>query len=226
MQSKTSKEVSDRHTIPQSTPHDIMAHFQLVVETVVSSLFPLSLPFLLSPPPLLPPLPPPARTNAVWEMEQRHKQDRHQQLKQQVREAFHMQRHQMHVRHQKVRPNIPCTNISVPMSSLLSLFPPSPSLSLSCPSLPLSLAFFHLPSSLVPSPSPRQEVELQARRDQFRLEELRQQHLLEKRQLPKRLKTDHKLQVAEARKAARNKKDESSKEKLRKVRVGRQSSPT
>ena len=41
--------------------------------------------------------------------------------------------------------------------------------------------------------------------------------MLEKRQLPKRLKTDHKLQVAEARKAARNKKDESSKEKLRKV---------
>lgn len=44
--------------------------------------------------------------------------------------------------------------------------------------------------------------------------------MLEKRQLPKRLKADHKLQVAEARKAARSKKDENSKEKLRKVRGG------
>ena len=34
-------------------------------------------------------------------MEQRHKQEQHQTLKQQLREAFHMQRHQMAVRHQK-----------------------------------------------------------------------------------------------------------------------------
>ena len=46
--------------------------------------------------------PPSGHMNALWEMEQRQKQDRHQQLKQQVREAFHMQRHQMQVRHQKV----------------------------------------------------------------------------------------------------------------------------
>lgn len=39
--------------------------------------------------------------NERWEMEQRHKQEQHQMLKQQVREAFHMQRHQMAVRHQK-----------------------------------------------------------------------------------------------------------------------------
>ena len=108
-------------------------------------------------------------------------------------------------------------------TTVISCLSVLPSLSLPCPSLPFSFTSFLF--SLVPSPPPPplQEVELQARRDQFRLEELRQQHLLEKRQLPKRLKADHKLQVAEARKAARNKKDESSKEKLRKVRVGRQS---
>ena len=41
-------------------------------------------------------------TNELWEMEQRQKQERHQLLKQELREAFHMQRHQMHSRHQKV----------------------------------------------------------------------------------------------------------------------------
>jgi len=61
-------------------------------------------------------------------------------------------------------------------------------------------------------------VELQARRDQFRMEELRQQHLLEKRQLPKRLKAEHKGLVAELRKAVRSKKVENSKEKFKKVR--------
>ena len=61
-------------------------------------------------------------------------------------------------------------------------------------------------------------MELQARRDQFRMEELRQQHLLEKRQLPKRLKAEHKGQVAELRKAVRSKKVENSKEKFKKVR--------
>lgn len=60
-----------------------------------------------------------------------------------------------------------------------------------------------------------QEVELQARRDQFQLEELRQKQLLEKRQLPKRLKADHKQKIAEARKALRNKKVE--KDSLKKL---------
>ena len=41
-------------------------------------------------------------TNELWEMEQRQKQDKHQMLKQELREAFHMQRHQMRSRHQKV----------------------------------------------------------------------------------------------------------------------------
>ncbi len=40
--------------------------------------------------------------SVLWEMEQRQKQDHHQLVKQQLREAFHMQRHQMHVRHQMV----------------------------------------------------------------------------------------------------------------------------
>ena len=97
-----------------------------------------------------------------WEMEQRHKQDQHQMLKQQLREAFHMQRHQMAVRHQK-------------------------------------------------------EVDLQSRKDAFRLDELHQKQLLEKRQLPKRLKADHKQQVAELRKAIRLKKSDSDREKLKQV---------
>lgn len=50
------------------------------------------------------------------------------------------------------------------------------------------------------------------------MEELRQQHLLEKRQLPKRLKAEHKGQVAELRKAVRSKKAENSKDKFKKVR--------
>lgn len=58
-------------------------------------------------------------------------------------------------------------------------------------------------------------MELQGRRDQFQLEELRQKQLLEKRQLPKRLKADHKQKVAEARKALRNKK--ADKDTLRKL---------
>ena len=62
-----------------------------------------------------------------------------------------------------------------------------------------------------------QEVELQGRRDQFQIEELRQQQLLEKRQLPKRLKAEHKLQVAELRKAARNKRTDNDREKIRQL---------
>lgn len=62
-----------------------------------------------------------------------------------------------------------------------------------------------------------QEVELQGRRDQFQIEELRQQQLLEKRQLPKKLKTEHKAQVAELRKASRNKRTDNDREKLRQL---------
>ena len=56
-------------------------------------------------------------------------------------------------------------------------------------------------------------MELQGRRNQFKLEELRQSQLLEKRQLPKRLKLEHKQKIAEARKAMKNKKGD--KEQLR-----------
>lgn len=56
---------------------------------------------------------------------------------------------------------------------------------------------------------------MQERRDQLHLEELRQQQLLEKRQLPKKLKADHKQKISEARKAIRNKK--ADKETLKKL---------
>lgn len=59
-------------------------------------------------------------------------------------------------------------------------------------------------------------MELQERRDQFQLEELRQKQLLEKRQLPKKLKADHKQKVADARKAMRNNK-KADKDSLRKL---------
>lgn len=49
------------------------------------------------------------------------------------------------------------------------------------------------------------------------MEELRQQQLLERRQLPKKLKAEHKQQVAELRKAIRQKKVENDKEKFRQV---------
>ena len=62
-----------------------------------------------------------------------------------------------------------------------------------------------------------QEIELQARRDQFRIEELRQQQILEKRQLPKSLKAEHKIQVAELKKAIRSKKIVNDKEKFRQL---------
>ena len=42
------------------------------------------------------------RENDQWELEKRHKQEQHQLQRQNVREAFHMQRHQMQMRHQKV----------------------------------------------------------------------------------------------------------------------------
>ena len=42
------------------------------------------------------------KENEIWELEKKHTQDKHQLLKQQMREAFHMQRHQMQMRHQKV----------------------------------------------------------------------------------------------------------------------------
>lgn len=59
-------------------------------------------------------------------------------------------------------------------------------------------------------------MELQGQRDQFQLEELRQKQLLEKRQLPKRLKADHKQKISDARKALRNSK-KPDKDVLRKL---------
>jgi hypothetical protein len=62
----------------------------------------------------------------------------------------------------------------------------------------------------------QKEIELQARRDQFRLDELRQQQLLEKRQVPKKLKAEHKQVIAEMRKG-RQKRSDNYKEDLKRV---------
>lgn len=66
-------------------------------------------------------------------------------------------------------------------------------------------------------PVSMQEIELQAKRDQFRLDELRQQHLLEKRQLPKKLKAEHKQVITEMRRG-KQKKAENFKDDLKRVR--------
>ena len=62
-----------------------------------------------------------------------------------------------------------------------------------------------------------QEIELQAKRDQFRLDELRQQHLLETRQVPKKLKAEHKQVISELRKGRQKKNAETFKEELKRV---------
>lgn len=46
---------------------------------------------------------------------------------------------------------------------------------------------------------------------------MRQEHILQKRQLPKKLKGEHKAQVNELRKAIRNKKTANDKEKFRQL---------
>ena len=62
-----------------------------------------------------------------------------------------------------------------------------------------------------------QEMELQARRDQFRVDELRQQHLLETRQVPKKLKAEHKQVLSELRKGRQRKNAEAFKEEVKRV---------
>lgn len=44
-----------------------------------------------------------AREAAMWELEERHLQEKHQQLKQQLKDQYFMQRHQLLKRHEKVR---------------------------------------------------------------------------------------------------------------------------
>lgn len=43
-----------------------------------------------------------AREAAMWELEERHLQEKHQQLKQQLKDQYFMQRHQLLKRHEKV----------------------------------------------------------------------------------------------------------------------------
>lgn len=58
------------------------------------------------------------------------------------------------------------------------------------------------------------EKEHQAKKDQFKMEDLKQRQLLEERQLPKVLKEEHKVKIAEAKKMMKGKKDI---EKLRQI---------
>lgn len=44
----------------------------------------------------------PAREAAFWELEERHLQEKHQLLKQQLKDQYFMQRHQLLKRHEKV----------------------------------------------------------------------------------------------------------------------------
>lgn len=44
-----------------------------------------------------------ARESELWEMEQQQIQEKHQLLKHQLKEAFFMHRHQMHMKHKKVK---------------------------------------------------------------------------------------------------------------------------
>ena len=39
----------------------------------------------------------------MWELEERHLQEKHQQLKQQLKDQYFLQRHQLLKRHEKVR---------------------------------------------------------------------------------------------------------------------------
>lgn len=42
----------------------------------------------------------------MWELEERHLQEKHQQLKQQLKDQYFLQRHQLLKRHEKVRGSI------------------------------------------------------------------------------------------------------------------------
>lgn len=44
-----------------------------------------------------------AREAAMWELEERHLQEKHQLFKQQLKDQYFMQRHQLLKRHEKVR---------------------------------------------------------------------------------------------------------------------------
>lgn len=42
----------------------------------------------------------------MWELEERHLQEKHQQLKQQLKDQYFLQRHQLLKRHEKVREEV------------------------------------------------------------------------------------------------------------------------
>ena len=57
-----------------------------------------------------------ARESELWEMEQQQIQEKHQLLKHQLKEAFFMHRHQMHMKHKKVSP-VMSSSLSVDLFS-------------------------------------------------------------------------------------------------------------
>lgn len=52
----------------------------------------------------------------MWELEERHLQEKHQQLKQQLKDQYFLQRHQLLKRHEKVRAE---GNVSIEKCSVL-----------------------------------------------------------------------------------------------------------
>lgn len=54
-----------------------------------------------------------AREAAVWELEERHLQEKHQLSKRQLKDIFFLQRHQMLVRHEKVKNCLFCSETFV-----------------------------------------------------------------------------------------------------------------
>lgn len=54
-----------------------------------------------------------AREAAMWELEERHLQEKHQLLKQQLKDQYFMQRHQLLKRHEKVQAQSGTVNVTV-----------------------------------------------------------------------------------------------------------------
>lgn len=54
-----------------------------------------------------------AREAAMWELEERHLQEKHQLLKQQLKDQYFMQRHQLLKRHEKVQAQSGIVNVTV-----------------------------------------------------------------------------------------------------------------
>jgi hypothetical protein len=61
-----------------------------------------------------------AREAAIWELEERHMHEKHQLSKRQLKDSFFLQRHQMLVRHEKVR--LFCLSFQILVLYLIEIF--------------------------------------------------------------------------------------------------------